>query len=112
MPKSDVSIKVAIRSISDAASKSVLRIEKEHREWWYNFYQKSFISIPDAQMKSFYWIQLYKMGTCSRPDAPAVDLNEPYFRLTQWPALWWNLNVQLTYWIVNESNHLEMGEIL
>jgi len=110
VPKSGVSIKVATRSISEAASKSVLRIEKEHREWWHNFFQKSFISIPDAQMESFYWLQLYKMGTCSRPDAPAVDLNGPYFRLTQWPALWWNLNVQLTYWIVNESNHLEMGE--
>jgi hypothetical protein len=63
-------------------------------------------------MEAFYWIQLYKMATCSRPDGPAVDLNGPYFRVTQWPGLWWNLNVQLTYWLVYESNHLEMGENL
>jgi hypothetical protein len=36
----------------------------------------------------------------------------PYFRVSQWPGLWWNLNVQLTYWNVLQSNHLELGENL
>jgi hypothetical protein len=61
-------------------------------------------------MESFYWIQLYKMATCSRPDAPAVDLFGPYFRVSTWPFHWWNLNIQLTYWPVYASNHLELGE--
>lgn len=78
--------------------------------WWHAFYQKSFLSIPDAKMESFYWIQLYKMATCSRPDAPAVDLFGPYFRVSTWPFHWWNLNIQLTYWPVYASNHLELGE--
>jgi len=80
------------------------------RLWWQSFYQKSFLSIPDAKMESFYWIQLYKMATCSRPDAPAVDLFGPYFRISTWPFHWWNLNIQLTYWPVYASNHLELGE--
>jgi len=80
------------------------------RNWWHAFYQKSFLSIPDAKMESFYWIQLYKMATCSRPEAPAVDLFGPYFRVSTWPFHWWNLNIQLTYWPVYASNHLELGE--
>ena len=110
VPASGLSKTVAIQNISKAISKPISRVEKNHRDWWHNFYQQSFVSVPDVQTESFYWIQLYKMGTCSRPDGPAVDLNGPYFRVTQWPGLWWNLNVQLTYWIVYESNHLEMGE--
>ncbi|MEI7423807.1 MAG: glycoside hydrolase family 95-like protein [Prolixibacteraceae bacterium] len=112
VPASGISGKVALKTLDNIINQPVAKVEKVHRESWHQFYSKSFLSIPDARMESFYWIQLYKMGTCSRPDAPAVDLNGPYFRVTQWPALWWNLNVQLTYWIVYESNHLEMGENL
>ncbi|HQR92007.1 MAG: hypothetical protein B7Y69_11025 [Sphingobacteriia bacterium 35-40-8] len=81
-----------------------------NHNWWHAFYQKSFLSIPDAKMESFYWIQLYKMATCSRPDVPAVDLFGPYFRTSTWPFHWWNLNIQLTYWPVYASNHLELGQ--
>jgi len=112
VPASGISKNVALKNIQHAVSQSVSDIEKLHRDWWHQFYSKSFLSIPDVRMESFYWIQLYKMATCSRPDGPAVDLNGPYFRVTQWPGLWWNLNVQLTYWLVYESNHLEMGENL
>ncbi len=112
VPASGKSKEVAIKNLNNSVIQSVASIEQGHRDWWHRFYSKSFLSIPDARMESFYWIQLYKMATCSRPDGPAVDLNGPYFRVTQWPGLWWNLNVQLTYWLVYESNHLEMGENL
>ena len=32
--------------------------------------------------------------------------------LTQWPAAWWNLNVQLSYWTTYPSNHLELSRSL
>lgn len=88
----------------------LVKAKVDSKAWWHAFYQKSFLSIPDAKMESFYWIQLYKMATCSRPDGPAVDLFGPYFRVSTWPFHWWNLNIQLTYWPVYASNHLELGE--
>jgi alpha-L-fucosidase 2 len=103
---------VAETTIREALKTSKKKMDKEHRNWWHAFYQKSFLSIPDAQIESFYWIQMYKMATCSRPDGPALDLFGPYFRISQWPGLWWNLNIQLTYWNVLQSNHLELGENL
>ena len=112
VPASGVSQEVALQSLNRAMSQSIAEIELGHRDWWHRFYGRSFLSVPDVRIESFYWIQLYKMATCSRPDGPAVDLNGPYFRVTAWPGLWWNLNVQLTYWLVYASNHLEMGENL
>ena len=112
VPATGVSAKVATQTIQDAAKLKIAALEKPHRDWWHHYYQQSFLSIPDARMESFYWIQIYKMAVCSRTDGPAVDLFGPMFRVSQWPGLWWNLNVQLTYWPYYASNHLDLAENL
>jgi alpha-L-fucosidase 2 len=109
IPASQVSAQVAVKTVSDAASLSLSHLEKEHRNWWHNYFQKSFISIPDGRMESFFWIQMYKMACSSRTDGPALDLLGPFFKNTAWPGLWWNLNVQLTYWPFNISNHQDIA---
>jgi hypothetical protein len=110
VPTSGESAKVASKTVVDASKLSINALEKEHREWWHNYFQQSFISIPDGRMESFFWIQMYKMAACSRADGPALDLLGPFFKNTGWPGLWWNLNVQLTYWPFNASNHLDIAE--
>jgi hypothetical protein len=112
VPAVNKSLAVATKTVIDASKTSTTNLLIPHRKWWHAFYQKSFLSIPDGQMESFYWIQMYKMASCSRPDGPALDLFGPFFRISQWPGLWWNLNIQLTYWNVLQSNHLELGENL
>jgi alpha-L-fucosidase 2 len=87
-------------------------LEKQHRAWWHAFYPKSFLSVPDASMESFYWIQMYKMGSIARQNGPIIDLLGPWFSQTNWPAIWWNLNIELTYWPFYESNHLEEADSL
>ncbi len=83
-----------------------------HRDWWHKYYPESFLSIPDTRMESFYWVQMYKLASATRADRPAIDLMGPWFRRTPWPHLWWNLNLQLTYWPVYAANRLELGESL
>lgn len=84
-----------------------------HQKWWHQFYQKSFISIPDQRMESFYWIQLYKMASATRENLPMIDLMGPWFNpKTPWPGVWWNLNTQLTYSPIFAANHLELGKSL
>ncbi|MBV5314970.1 MAG: hypothetical protein JZU47_16830 [Prolixibacteraceae bacterium] len=112
VPKANLSAGVAMQTIQDASILKLAAIEKPHRDWWHQYYQQSFLSIPDGRMESFYWIQIYKMAVCSRTDGPAVDLFGPMFRVSQWPGLWWNLNVQLTYWPYYASNHLDLAENL
>lgn len=68
IPAANVSAQVAVKTVKDAAEMKLKVIEQQHRNWWHAYYQKSFLSIPDGQMESFYWIQIYKMATCSRAD--------------------------------------------
>jgi alpha-L-fucosidase 2 len=85
-------------------------LEASHREWWHNFYPASFLSLPNTRLESFYWIQMYKLASATREDRPAIDLMGPWFNETPWPRIWWNLNLQLTYYPVYAANHLELGE--
>jgi len=109
IPASGVSAGVAIKDVKEADALGIAKLVKENRTWWHDYYQKSFLSIPDTRMESFYWIQLYKMAACSRADGPALDLMGPFYKNTGWPGLWWNLNVQLTYWPFNTSNHQDIA---
>ena len=88
------------------------QLREKHRQFWHDYYPKSFISIPDPRLESFYWIQLYKMASGTRENKPVLDLLGPWFKPTNWSCIWWNLNVQLTYWPMSASNHLELGEPL
>jgi hypothetical protein len=87
------------------------RFARGHRDWWHDYYRKSFLSIPDARLQSFYWLQLYKVASAARKDAPAMATCGPWLENTPWPATWWNLNVQLEYWLIHGSNHLELDAV-
>jgi hypothetical protein len=83
----------------------------DHRNWWHDYYRKSFLSIPDRRLQAFYWIQLYKVAAAARKDAPPMATSGPWLESTPWPATWWNLNVQLEYWLIHGSNHLELDAV-
>jgi hypothetical protein len=102
----------AIASIQSALKEDFNDLVASHRAWWHDYYPESFLSLPDARMESFYWIQMYKLASATRADRPAIDLMGPWFRRTPWPHIWWNLNIQLTYWPVYAANRLELGESL
>ena len=52
-----------------------------HRAWWHRYYPASFLSFPDARLESYYWIQIYKLGSAMRDDGPILDLNgKPFGR--------------------------------
>lgn len=112
VPANDRSATVAVADLKSAAKEGLPALVQAHRTWWNEFYPRSFLTIPDPRMEAFYWIQLYKFAAASRPDGPPVDNQGPFFRVNQWPGLWWNLNVQLTYWLPNPTNHPELGRNL
>jgi hypothetical protein len=100
---------VAHAAVNAPSAGEIVSARVAHREWWHAFYRKSFLSIPDARLESFYWIQLYKMASATREDRAAVDLMGPWYQMTMWPKYWMNLNIQLAYYPVYEANHLELG---
>jgi hypothetical protein len=104
--------KDAVDTVREAVTAGLDQLVASHRQWWHGYYPASFVSVPDTRLESFYWIQMYKLGSATRADRPAIDLMGPWFRTTGWPAIWWNLNIQLTYYPVYVSNRLELGESL
>jgi hypothetical protein len=102
----------AIDNVNRAVMTGLDALVASHRTWWNNFWKQSFLSIPDTRMESFYWMQLYKMASGTRSGRPILDLIGPWFRYSPWLHLWWNLNIQLTYWVQLTSNHLDLGESL
>ena len=107
------SLEDARGDIRQAMAKPVGELTRSHREWWHAYYPSSFLSIPDTRLEGFYHIQLYKMASATRPDAPVMDLCGPWLKKdTGWPATWWNLNVQAAYWMHLTANQLHLGESL
>jgi len=77
-----------------------------HRDWWHKFYnQAAFLTFPDMKYESFYWAQYYKFASTARPGCPIVDLMGVWPNYdTPWPAIWMNLNIQLTYCWQTKAN--------
>lgn len=42
------------------------RIERAHAEWWKNYWEQSYVSIPDSVVEKHYYVSLYGIGSCSR----------------------------------------------
>ncbi|UFR06658.1 Tat pathway signal sequence domain protein [Streptomyces sp. Go40/10] len=99
----------SLRNLRRAVSYAALR--RRHVRWWHGFYRKSFVSFPDQRLQSFHWIQLYKVASASRAGGPVMATSGPWLEPTPWPAVWWNLNVQLEYWLIHGSNHLELDAL-
>lgn len=106
-------VKEATTAINTFIAAKMPVVFAAHQKWWHQFYQQSFLSLPDQRMESFYWIQLYKLAAATRANKPMVDLMGPWFTSkTPWPGIWWNLNTQLTYSPIFASNHMELGKSL
>lgn len=99
----------SLRNLRRAASYTALR--RRHTRWWHEFYRKSFVSFPDQRLQSFHWIQLYKVASASRAGGPVMATSGPWLEPTPWPAVWWNLNVQLEYWLIHGFNHPELDSL-
>ncbi|MEU9184161.1 Tat pathway signal sequence domain protein [Streptomyces sp. NPDC048484] len=99
----------SLRNLRRTTSYGALR--RKHTRWWHEFYRKSFVSFPDQRLQSFHWIQLYKVASASRAGGPVMATSGPWLEPTPWPAVWWNLNVQLEYWLIHGSNHPELDSL-
>src|SRR6266536_303402 len=102
---------VASATLSAAAALTLDALTGDHRSWWHAFYPKSFLSVSDTRLESFYWIQLYKMASATRRDRPVLGTCGPWLERTPWPGSWWNLNVQLEYWLINATGHTELDSL-
>ena len=101
-----------MKEIKKAKRQGFKKLQSTHRQWWNAYYPASFITLPEIQKENFYWIQMYKLASATRGDRALIDNTGPWLTETPWPNAWWNLNVQLTYWALNASDHLDLAASL
>ena len=104
--------KDAAQILDKALATGTGKLQKQHRTWWNHYYPSNFLTLPDGMKENFYWIQMYKLASATRGDRALIDNTGPWLTVTPWPNAWWNLNVQLTYWALNASNHLDLAASL
>lgn len=109
---SDLAVEDATKTLRDYMMQGVNSAETLHKDWWHNYYPASFATFPDAMQDSFYWIQQYKFAGMTRSDKNIIDLMGPWPDKTPWPAIWWNLNIQLTYSPLFTANRSELSKPL
>ncbi|MFB7187659.1 hypothetical protein ACFCZT_20670 [Streptomyces sp. NPDC056230] len=103
----------ALRAVDRTLATDLDRLVERHRGWWHAYYRRSFLSVPDKRLQSFYLIQLYKLAASTRAEGPTISEWGPWFPEVgnNWTAVWWNLNVQIGMAPVHGSNHPELDSV-
>ncbi|MDQ8208404.1 hypothetical protein QEH52_12850 [Coraliomargarita sp. SDUM461003] len=106
-------VKDAVAHLQKMQKESFESMLTRHRVWWHDYYPKSFISLDDTRMESFYWIQVYKFAAGARKGRAFMDTMGPWMvENTAWANGWFNLNTQLSYWFLSTANRFEVAESL
>ena len=84
-----------------------------HRKWWKTFWSRSSVSLPDSLLEKQYYLEMYKLGSAARPDAPPISLQAVWTadngKLPPWKGdFHHDLNTQLSYWPAYAGNHLDL----
>jgi len=106
--------KDAVARVQAAVKEGVAALTAKHRDWWHRYLQSSYLELPDDEYwQKFWWLQIYKFGSASAENSSLViDTQGPWIWNTGWAAVWWNLNVQLSYYPMFSANKLEAGRSL
>ncbi len=86
---------------------------EEHCQWWTQYWSRSAIELPDKRLENLYYAEMYKLGSCTKPDGRAIALCGLWLQEGAMPFCRGDytidLNVQQAYWPVYTSNRLELG---
>jgi hypothetical protein len=111
--KSDDCVAAAIQKVAECTREKIRETEKQHRQWWANYWEKSFVSIPDTLIERQYYLSLYGMASCSRD----TDFPPPIFgtwitrEIPSWSADYHlNYNHMAPFYALYSANRIEQAE--
>jgi len=99
----------AVSDIERFAKQDARHWSESHRQWWQDYYRRSFVSIPDQRLESLYWQTVYRYGCTSRAGRFHVDTAGMWFQGRQWPYTTNDWNTQSAHWGLPTANRLEQS---
>jgi hypothetical protein len=102
----------AVMEVSRCLARDQAAWVQAHRDWWHNYYGRSFVRLPDADVESLYWQTIYRFGCTSRAGRGMVDTPGLWFQGKSWPYFTTDWNIQSAHWPVYAANRLEQGQAL
>ena len=105
--ESDQPLQRAIAILNEAEREGIEQLNVTHREWWRNFWQRSFVHIGDNYIENLYYNHFYLMASSSRGKYPAIFNGSLWtwnHDVRQWISRrHWNM--QQSYWPLDAANH-------
>lgn len=104
----------AVARVTAAVAEGADAMASRHREWWHDHLGGRFLDLPDdPEWRKFWWLQVYKFACASAEESSLViDTQGPWIWKSGWAAVWWNLNVQLSYFPMFGASQLDVGKSL
>jgi hypothetical protein len=112
--KSSDCLDAVLSKVRESATPQRLReLESQHREWWKNYWEKSFVSIPDSAVEGQYYLSLYGMASASRDKDFPPGLFGTW--ITQEQPGWagdyhLNYNYQAPFYALYSANRIKQAE--
>lgn len=101
-------------ALDEAERIGFTELQREHRQTWHDFWQRSFVHLDGKDFLNQQWfLNLYHLASVTQPGRVGPGLFGPWCP-EDWPA-WgndrhWDYNVQAALWGAYSSNHLELTE--
>ncbi|TFG50562.1 MAG: hypothetical protein E4H40_01080 [Candidatus Brocadiia bacterium] len=93
--------------------KDIANLWQEHKQWWHDFWAKSFVEIGDPVIEKFYYGSLCLLASCSRNKEfpPSLIGNWVTTDNAGWHGDYHtNYNHEAPWWGAFSSNHVELAD--
>ena len=102
----------AQKRVSGLSNAEIARLAARHKEWWSQYWARSFIEIPDKVIEQHWYAALYILGSCSRAGKVAPGLWGNW--VTTDSPMWngdyhLNYNFEAPFCMFYSSNHADLA---
>jgi hypothetical protein len=112
-PAAEALAKAAVANVRKLNATQIARMETEHRDWWKQFWLKSYVELHDKVLEDYYYGALYVLGAASRPGhlPPSLWANWLTTDNAGWGGRYFmNYNEEAPFYGVSSSNRPELAE--
>jgi hypothetical protein len=106
-------VRAALKRAQGVTRTRITDLEREHRQWWRNFWLRSYVDLHDKVLEDYYYGALYVLGASSRPGKlpPSLWSNFVTTDNAAWGGRYFmNYNEEAPFYGVFSSNRPELAE--